>query len=488
MPGINNLNFIFNPGSVAIVGISTNKTALNLGQVIYLDSLLSAGFVGPIYPVNPKGGEVCERKVYPNVKDIPGTVDYVICCAAANTTPRLVKDCITRGVKAIQFFTSGFSETGTEEGKRLEAEICSLAQQSGIRLIGPNCMGVYCPETGMSFAADFPKESGGVSFICQSGGNAMYFVRMATQRGIRFSKVVSYGNACDVNESDLLEYFMADPDTEIILLYVEGAKDGRRFRRVLQEAAEAKPVIVLKGGYTEAGARAASSHTGALAAPAKVWDGLIRQTGAIPASSLEEMADLVVTIQCLPVPDGGRIGTMGIGGGATVIAADVYAANGLVLPPFPGELQQKLSGLVPRTAGLSLNNPVDISGGSHVNAALYDVGKALAEYDGIDVLVFHLPLSIVSLFFAYTEKVMSSYIDAIVRVSREAKKPIAVVLYNSPNGEVWQLAFRCQKKCYEAGIPAYFSIENAARALSQYVEHSLSRAKSTDRLQTGVIN
>ncbi len=478
MIATSNLDFIFNPRSVAIVGISTNLAGTNLGRWVYLEPLLSAGFAGQIYPINPKGGEVRGLRIYANIKDVPGPVDYVVCCTPADTTPQLVKDCVAKGVKVIQFFSSGFSETDTEEGKRLEAEICRLAQQGGVRLIGPNCMGVYCPETGMSFAADFPKERGQVGFICQSGGNSMYFVRLAAQRGIRFSKLVSYGNGCDINESDLLEYLMADTETNVILLYIEGVRDGSRFRRVLQQATAIKPVVVFKGGHTEAGARAASSHTGVLASPAQVWEGLIRQTGAIPVNSLEEMANLVSTFQYLPVPRGRRIGTVGIGGGATVVAADIYATNGLALPPLPEELQQKLRSFVPYTAGLSMNNPVDISG-RHVDVALYDVGKALAEYPGIDVLVFHLPLSIVPLVFAYPEKVMFALIDQIIRIHKETTRPIAVVLHNLPNGEVWQEAFNCQRRCHEAGIPAYFSIESAARALSQYIKHTTNRASPT---------
>lgn len=480
MSGTDKLDFIFNPRSVAIVGVSATEGIINMGR-LYLESLLSAGFAGPIYPINPKGGEVRGLKIYANVKDVPGPLDYAICCIPAHLTPQLVKDCVAKGVKVILLFNSGFSETGTEEGKRLEAEVYQIAAQGGIRLIGPNCMGVYYPKNGLSFTNDFSKESGRVGYICQSGGNAIYLVRLASQRGIRFSKVVSYGNACDVNESDLLEYFIADSETDIILLYIEGVKDGRRFKQLLQKAAAAKPVIVLKGGYTEPGARAASSHTGALAGSTQVFNSLVQQAGAIPVHSLEEMTDLLVTFLHLPVPRGRRIGTLGIGGGATVVATDVYAAAGLVLPPFPKEFQQKLMGFVPTVAGLSLNNPVDLSG-EHFNMALYNVGKTLADYDGIDVLVFHLPLSIVPMLFAYPEKMVFTFIDAAIRIHREATKPIAAVIHNLPNGEVWQEAYNCQRKCHQAGIPAYFSMESAAKAIGQYISYHECRARRAEAI------
>lgn len=468
MPVTDTLDFIFNPRSIAITGITINDAVfINLGR-IYLDSLMKAGFAGQLYPVNPKGGEIRGKKVYATIKDVPGSLDYVICCSPARTAPQIVRDSVARGVKAVQLFCSSFSETGTEEGKRLEAEICQIARQGGVRLIGPNCMGVYYPKIGMTFAIDFPKESGRVGCICQSGGNAIYLVRMAAQRGIRFSKLVSYGNACDIDESELLEYFVADTETDIILMYIEGVKDGRRFKRVLERAAKAKPVIVFKGGSTEAGARAASSHTGSLASSIQIWNGLMRQAGAIPVHSLEEMADMVLTFQFLSVPKGRRVATVGIGGGATVVATDVYSAAGLALPPFPRELQRKLSGFVPSIAGLSLGNPVDLSA-EHFDLALYNVGKTIVDYHGIDALVFHLPLSIIPVVYAYPEQMMFNYIDHVIRIHNETTKPIAAVFHNLPNGEVWDRAFNCQRKCHEAGIPAYFTIEAAAKAISQYI-------------------
>jgi acyl-CoA synthetase (NDP forming) len=300
MAGNADLDMVFNPKSVAVVGVPADSSRHSMART-YVRALVECKFNGPIYPVNPKGGEINGLKIYPNVKDVPDSVDYVISCIPATLAPQLARDCVAKGVKAIQFFTSGFGEEGTEEGKRLEAEICDIARQGGIRLIGPNCMGVYCPKSGLSYALDYSTESGPVALICQSGGNAIYFVRHAAQRGVRFSKVVSFGNAVDVDESDLLEYLTNDTETKIIAAYIEGLKDGRRFSQVVRRAAAAKPVIIMKGGSTEAGARAVASHTGVLAGSARIWDGLLRQAGVIPASTLEELADIVVTLLYLPV-------------------------------------------------------------------------------------------------------------------------------------------------------------------------------------------
>ena len=199
------LGSIFDPKSVAVVGVSGKGLGPQFGGADCVDALLSCGFKGNVYPINPKGGKVLGLKVYPSLTDISEPVDYVVCSIAASRVPQLVKDCAAKGVKAIQIYTGGFSESGTEEGKRLEQEIAALASQNGMRVIGPNCVGIYCPRTGLAFLPDSPSDTGPVAIISQSGGNSFHLVREGAKRGIRFSKVISYGNACDVNESDLLE-------------------------------------------------------------------------------------------------------------------------------------------------------------------------------------------------------------------------------------------------------------------------------------------
>ncbi|MBM3118728.1 MAG: hypothetical protein FJ006_04115 [Chloroflexi bacterium] len=469
MAGNANLDFIFHPKSVAIAGVSTNRPYEDIAET-YLRALIECGFSGPIYPINPKGGEIRGLKIYPNVKDIPDSLDYVICCIPAPSVPQLIKDCTTKGVKAVQFFTSGFSETGTEEGKRLEAEICDLARQSGTRLIGPNCMGVYSPKVGLSFAPDYPRESGAVGFICQSGSNAIYFTRYAAQRGVRFSKVVSFGNAADVNENELLEYLTADPETEIIAAYIEGLKDGRHFSKVLKKASAAKPVIVLKGGSTEAGARAVASHIGALAGSSNIWDGLLRQTGVIPVANLEELADILVTFLYLPVPKGRRLGAIDVGGGAAVVATDVYASAGLNLPPLPQELRKRLRGFLNTDAGTGLSNPVDLAA-QFYTPAVYSVAKAMADYDGVDMLIFHLPLGINPPFPSFPKEFAIAILNNAVRAYSDNGKPMAVVIDQFTTSESWETAIACQQKCQQAAIPVYFSAHSAARALDRFLRY-----------------
>lgn len=473
MAGNADLNFIFNPRSVAIVGVSTSRPYEDIAE-IYVRALIECGFKGDIYPINPKGGELRGLKIYPSVRDVPNALDYVICCIPAASVPQLIRDCAAKGVKAVQFFTSGFSETGTMEGRQLEAEICELARQNGIRLIGPNCMGVYSPKAGLSFAPDYPKESGPVAFICQSGGNAIYFTRYAAERGIRFSKVISFGNAADINESELLEYLTADSETDVIAAYIEGLKDGKRFSSALKMAAATKPVIMMKGGCTEAGARAVASHTGALAGSAKIWDGLLRQAGVIPVASLEELADVLVTFMYWRVPEGRRLVAVDVGGGAAVVATDVYASAGFILPPLPQEIRNKLRSFLNTDAGTGLSNPVDLAA-QYYTPAVYSVVKTLIGYDGVDILVFHLPLGINPPFPSFPKEFALAILDNAIRAYTDGAKPMAVVIDQFTTTESWETAIVCQEKCHQARVPVYFSVRSAARALARFIRYHEQR-------------
>ena len=231
------LDYIFHPKSIAVAGVSSDTTRLSQGRH-FLESLIDAGFEGKLYPFSRETGEVSGLKIYPSIKDVPGTVDYVISAIPAQHIPQLIIDCASKGVKAIHMFTAGFSEIEDEEGGQLQSQITALAQQTGVRIIGPNCMGLYCPKTHLAFHPDFPKESGNIGFISQSGGHSIYAVREAATKGIHFSKVISYGNAADLNESDFLEYLTHDPDTEVITAYFEGVKDGNRFLKTLKQVAK----------------------------------------------------------------------------------------------------------------------------------------------------------------------------------------------------------------------------------------------------------
>jgi len=463
------LEYIFNPSSIAVVGASPEPSSWT--TTTFLNPLIQFGYEGKLYPIHPRASEVSGLKAYPSILDVPGPVDHVICAIRATLVPKLMRDCVTKRVKVIHFFTSGFSETGEEEGIRLEKEITEIAHQGGMRIIGPNCMGIYCPSSRISFDAAFPRESGCVGFLCQSGGNSIEGVQLGDARGVRFSKVVSFGNACDLNEADFVEYFAHDPQTRIIVGYIEGTKDGRRFINALQEAVKAKPVIMVKGGVTEGGIRAAASHTGALAGSNAVWSSLFCQLGIMQVYDLEELVDLTLLFQHLKPCQGRRIGIVGTSGGRSVLITDNCERQGLTISTFPLEVRKKLREIVPEELdpGTSVRNPVDLAKSGLDPDILSKVLETMANYDGIDFILVHINVA----FGLYrgTNEMIKRQIDSLIESKKCIVKPIAAVIRHSGAPEAANYAFSVQKRCLEAGIPVFPSFDRAARAVSRFIRY-----------------
>jgi acetate---CoA ligase (ADP-forming) len=354
---INLVEEILHPGSIAVVG-ATRTGAWGGGG--FVAALLEFGFKGKIYPVNPKYPEIQGLKSYPTLGSIPEPVDYVISSVPAQAVPEMLKDARDRGTKAVHLFTARLSETGRADAIELEQQIRDLAAEYGLRILGPNCMGIYYPVGGMAFHADFTKIPGAAGFISQSGMLARELVIASPKRGVYFSKVFSYGNALDLNECDFLEYLAQDPETRVIMMYIEGVKDGQRFFNTLRKTAAIKPVIILKGGTAEAGARATSSHTASMAGAFTIWKAAIKQAGAILADSFEELIDFAAAFYFLPPVRGYRVGVVGGTGGFSVLAADKCEQAGLDVIPLPQEIREELKNM-----GISiwdwLSNPVDLS-------------------------------------------------------------------------------------------------------------------------------
>ena len=459
------LDYIFHPRSVAVAGASSG---MGFGAV-FLASLRAFEFPGPIYPVNPKTNEIGGLTCYPSLSAVPGQVDYVISSVPAAAVPQLLEESATKGVKVIHFFTAGFSETGEEERAQLEQQVLQRARELGIRVIGPNCMGLYVPASHLAFFPDFPKEPGPVAMISQSGANASEFVHRAALRGIRFSKVISYGNAADLDESDFFEYCAADPESEIIVSYIEGVKDGRRFFRTLAEASAAKPVVILKGGRTEAGGSAAHSHTGSLAGSLEVFDGLCRQVGAIRVDGLEELTDVTLTLRFVGVVPGPRVGIVGAGGGHSVLAADEVASTGLQVPALPEDTQQRLKEFTP-FAGTSVRNPIDTNvawTGQNGMGLLMDTIRLVAEAPNIDVVVFHISFD----WGAVTRGDVMKRVDEMAQLIADGlptlHKPLVVVTRPPITAEGLNATHAFVEKCYGLGLATFPTIERAAQALKQ---------------------
>lgn len=382
------LEEVLHPKSIAVIGASDEGRGSQ-----FFSALIDFGFKGKLYPVNPKYSEVMKIKAYPTVRDIPGPVDYVISAAPAPQVPQVMQDCIQKGVKCIHLFTARFSETGREDAAELERQILRIAREGGLRIIGPNCMGLYYPRLGITFMPQFPKESGPIAFASQSGQAAGEIIGRTTQRGAYFNIAISYGNAIDFNECDFLEYFASDPEIKLIMMYIEGPKNGSRFFNILREVTRTKPVVIIKGGRGHSGTRAVSSHTASLAGATEVWNTMISQSGAVSVSSIDELVDMAVSFYFLPPIIGRRVGVAAGAGGATVLAADQCEEAGLDVITLPQEIREEL-----RNQGIQIwdwiGNPADFSinmGDASFSPA--QLLKMMARHPSFDLIIasIHIP-------------------------------------------------------------------------------------------------
>ncbi len=490
--GSHPLEYIFHPRSIAIVGISADLPKLWIRR-LYLDSLVEGGFPGRIYLVNPKGGEMAGLPIYRSLLEVPGEVDQVIVSIPARHTPALLQECLAKGVKVVHIFTSGFAETGDQDRIDLQNHLAYMARGGTLRIIGPNCLGLYYPAGHIKLSPDFSMKPGPIGYLCQSGGNVDYAVRHATSRGLHFSKAVSYGNASDINECDLLDYFAADPETKVIAAYIEGVDDGRRFARVLRKAAAAKPVVVFKGGYTAGGLRAAASHTGSLAGADAMWTGLMKQAGAIRVYGIEEMVDMLMALLRMTPPRGGNTCVLGHGGGASVMATDEVEQAGLHMLPMPTSIRDTLAQFVD-LANSMLRNPVDVSPLAGIDgfALLGDMGgrkpvdvlrdrsatplggnwgrlnQVVETWPGLDLVIYQHGFDISPM--PIDDFIVAGSVGPLVLASRECRMPKAIVLHSMGNDQAWKASEAVRGLCAELGLPLFLSMRGAANAIRRLID------------------
>ena len=461
------LDRVFNPRSVAVVG---DKQALGY---MWLKSLTY--FKGKVYSVQIDPNElpgIVELRVenYLNLNDIPGPVDYVIAAVPRGVAPAIVKDCIRKKVGGVCFFTSGFAETGTEEGIRLQREITELANEAGLLIIGPNCVGVYNPKIGLRHnPIQTHSEGGPVGFIAQSGTHATMFTVVGARHGIKFSKSVSYGNAAVLDSTDYLDYLKSDDDTEIIGIYVEAVKDGRRFLRILGEVTERKHVVIWRGGESEEGTRATASHTGALAQSGVVWDALIKQCGVIKVDNLEEMIDAVKALLYVKPTTGTRVGLIAMSGGQSVAIADTFARAGLKVPPLSSSSYERLASFF-NIVGGSYRNPFDVSSSFLMSDnAIGNMANMLDVLDkdpNIDSIVLEL-FTIVSP-FSRNKKTPDPLLNTISEFKERSRKPFMAIVTAGYNET---LASEIRDKLLERGIPSFPSFERGAKTLKKLADY-----------------
>jgi len=453
---IKDLERIFHPRAVSIVGSSNREGSFGR---LFLEGMIRMGYQG-IYPVHPRENNLLGLKAYPNIKEIPVDIDLAISLVPRTEVLKVTQECAEKGVKGLLLFTSGFSEKD-EEGKQLELEMAEIARKGGVRLIGPNANGIYCPAArictfpGALMAGGLPVESGSVAILSQSGSFADYSCQILAGKNIRFSKVVGYGNESDLGANDFLEYFGADQETHIIVSYLEGIKDGRRFFKLARGISKQKPIIVWKGGLTETGARAALAHTGALAGSQKVWEAMCRQAGIISVNSIEEIADCVQSFSRLPLPRGKRTAILSGMAGTNVGTADNCLMMGLEMAEYSEKTNQLLSRLLP-AIGTTIANPTDIGAGVLVNPTLYgETAKILLDDENVDMLI------------TITGPDNPSTVKDLAEVAQNAVKPMVISLFDIAGLVEPQVKFLLDKH-----VPVYLDPKRAAFALAKLAEYA----------------
>jgi acyl-CoA synthetase (NDP forming) len=468
----NSMEYIFHPKSVAIVGASESVTRIS-GN--YVHHLKNYGYRGKIYPINPNRSEIFGIKAYPDLKSITGNVDYVINCIALENTPELLKDCAQKGVRTIHILAGRGSETGHKEAIDLEQQILKQSREYGIRLIGPNCLGIYYPTEGLSIGWDLPKDSGNAGAVIQSGGNSLDLIRWGALRGLRFSKVISYGNALDLNECDFLEYLSHDPETKVILSYVEGVKDGLKYFHTLRQAAKRKPIVILKGGRTKSGNIAAASHTASLAGSYDIWCALIKQTGSIMAHNFEEWIDLGVAFSLIPPIKGKRLALTGGGGGQSVLGADECEETGFELNPLPSEIKEQIRKKAPIIWDW-VGNPVDMSIMRDSGINNIEVLSMIANHTNFDLLIAQVTEDIPTSEEDFTARLRQEF-EGYIAIFKSGVKPLIAVLgergigSNEMDNWRWRLLAEIRTRFIEAKMPFFPTVSRAVHALRRLINY-----------------
>ncbi|MHA1264019.1 MAG: CoA-binding protein [Candidatus Helarchaeota archaeon] len=463
----------FHPRTIAIVGATDNPFSGGSG---FLNALIAAGFP-KIFPINKTKTSLFGIPAFPNLRAVPEPIDYVIIAVPKNSVLAVVKECVGLKIKLGTIFTSGFRELGDTA---LENEIVKTAREGGMRLLGPNCIGLYIPKEYVSFIVNLPvglESSGNIGIISQSGGHADMFSFLGSSRGLKFSKVISYGNGCDINNPELLEYFERDTETNIIFMYLEGFKNaemGQRFCRIAAKVIKEKPLILWKGGRTQAGKEAIKSHTGALAGSNDVLEGVIRQLGLIEVTNPEEAIDVMTAFYYLldKLPIGRRIGVVGGGGGNTVASADILSRYGFELPVLQKEVRQRITEIIGEV-GVIVRNPIDLNVSIWEQQKVRKVLQIMREQP-FDMLLFDCGIDWGLHFekaFGMTD-IMKENILSILRVLKKVEIPLVAVFPTVfYEGEILSQKITFEQMFQKQGIPVFPTVQRCAFALNNLMEY-----------------
>jgi acyl-CoA synthetase (NDP forming) len=461
----NEIDEIVHAKSLALIGDSPN------GGLYWLRSIVESGFEGAFYPVNPSVESALGLKFYKSLRDVPGDVDLVIVRVPAVVVPEVVKESVMKNAKCVVVFSSGFSEN-SKEGAELEKKLVQTIRGTRTRIIGPNCMGIYCSENKLSFRPDISMEPGPVGFISQSGGHAIHFALVGKAIGLRYSKIFSYGNACDLDSPDFLEYLAEDEKTKVIGMYIEGIKNGERLICALKKTANKKPVVVWKGGRSEAGARAVASHTGSLSGSAKIWNSVFEQTGVVTVKGLDELLDTISVFVFCPPTTNENVGLVSISGGSSVSNTDYCVEEGLRVPELSHETKERLNNFVQKM-GTSIKNPLDLAGSYNYPGVLENVLGILGEDPNIGSVMFevqvHYPRLIEKLLEAPVSNIIyGSMVEGCKKIRDKNNKPVLIIL---PRTSYEEDLITAKNLFVSAGFPVFPNVASAAKALHNAIKY-----------------
>jgi acyl-CoA synthetase (NDP forming) len=463
---------LFTPRTVAVVGASSSGITFANEFIRHSRNM---GYTGRICPIHPSADKIEGLQAYRSFAEIGDEVDYAYIAIGAGQVPAVLASAGGR-VRYAQVMSSGFGEAAG--GQALERKLVEAAREGGVRVLGPNCLGVHSPRGRITFVGGADPEPGPVGIVSQSGGLAVDIILRGQVRGLRYSGLVTIGNSADLTPSDFLEYYLADRNTRVIGMYLEDVKDGRRFFTTLRDSGGAKPVVLLVGGRTRQGQRAAVSHTGSLAADARIWNGLARQTGVVLVETLEAFLDTLLAFQSL-TPRGDRpteqVVLFGNGGGTSVLAADCFARSALALPPVQGEAKARLEALK-LPPGTSLDNPIDAPAGTlrveegriaeKILDTIYEVARP-------DAVVLHINLPVFLSSENQQVDVVGNLMQSATRVLTRFPHQAHFLLVLRSDGEARTEERRRleRARATRLGIPVFDELSNAAAALAAVAAH-----------------
>jgi len=462
---VGNLEAIFNPGTVAIIGASNNPG--KLGYHV-MKSLTKGGFKGEMFPINPRATGLFGLKAYPSVLEVAQKIDLAIVVLPAQRVPDIFRQCAEKGVRGIILITAGFKEIEDKYGWQLQDEIAHLANDAGMNVIGPNTFGVINLQAGLnaSFTPEFSDvKKGGISLVSQSGGMAHMMAFMALQEHVGFNKIVGLGNRCNVDFAELLEYLGEDQGTQVIAMYMEGIDNPRRLMEVARGARGEKPIIIYKVGKSHISDAASKFHTGSLAGQYEIYHGAFKQAGILAVSTLHELLDTAKALVSCPLPRGNQVAVLSGQAGPGMAACDVCEEKGLVLATFSEETQRRVEGALPPLA--IRTNPVDMGPAWYSSQAIREVVSSVLGDENVHAIV---------LCIAYASANVGA-VEGLADLLKSGGKKKPIVCCLSSPGEIWDEEIRSLE---EEGVPNYPTPERAARALGNLLRYKELATRGLD--------